>query len=109
MPYSPRNTRMVKSYAPIVNGLTELLGLDRIVNKPLYVQDSITKKYHLADEFYVKKHTQDKDPRGLGSNNFRHICKELWDQKVKNQRNGLGWRTDDEILNSASITDFLKD
>jgi len=106
--YSPRTTRMVKSYAPIVNGLTVALGIDKIETTPLYIQDKITKEFYPSDEFYVGKHHQDVDPRFLGQKSFRHINKELWDQRVKNYRNGFGWKTDEELLNPpATIENFL--
>lgn len=108
--YSPRTTRMVKSYAPVKNALTESLGIDKHDNTPVMVFCKETRKYYTADEFYVKKYRQEEDPRGLYIDDFRHICKEIWDQKVKNQKAGYGWVSDEELMNPPTTLDkFLSE
>lgn len=108
MPYSPRFTRLVKSYAPIVNSLTVELGIDKIETKPLKIYCKEKKQFLNSDEFYVKKYHQDKDPRTLGAGNFRHISKEIWDQRVKNNKLGLGWKSDEELLiQNATLEEFI--
>jgi hypothetical protein len=108
MPYSPRDTRMVKSYAPIVNGLTELFEIDKPDRTPVLIFCEETRKYYHSDEFYVKKYRQHKDPKKLYLNDFRHITKEIWDQRVRNQRKGLGWKSDYELENPpATIENFF--
>jgi len=108
--YTVRFTRMVKSYAPIVNGLTELLGIDKPDNQPTYVFCKETGKLLKCDEFYVKKYHQDIDPKLLDQKSFRHINKKIWDEKVRNQRKGLGWKSDYELQNPpATIEKFIDD
>ena len=108
-PYSPRRTRLVKSYAPIKNSLTEFLGIDKVESAPLKIKCSYSGKFFDADEFYVKKDRQLDDPRTFNQKDFRHIAKEFWDQKVRNQRNGLGWKTDEEVLNSPTdLSNFIE-
>jgi len=102
-----RVTRMVKSYAPIVNGLTELLEIDKPEKTPLKVYCSVTKELYNADEFYVKKHYQNVDPRILNQNSFRHITKEIWDQRVRNQRDGFGWVSDYERNNPPATLEVF--
>jgi hypothetical protein len=102
---------MVKSYAPTVNALTVLLEIDKPEKTPLMVYCKVTNKFYPSDEFYVKKYNQDTDPRYLNRNSFRHITKEIWDQRVRNQRNGLGWISDYELENPppppATIESFF--
>lgn len=105
--YSPRYTRMVKSYAPVKNALTEILDIDKHDNTPIMVYCKVSRKYYTADEFYVKKYRQEKDPRNLHVQDFRHVCKEIWDQRVKNQKAGHGWVSDDELMNPPSTIDVF--
>jgi len=109
MPYSPRNTRMVKSYAPVVNALTELLEIDKPERTVVWIFCKETRKFYKSDEFYVKKHRQDEDPKELYINDFRHVNKEIWDQKVRNQRKGLGWKSDYEVENPPSTIESFFD
>ena len=110
MPYSPRTTRLVKSYAPIDNALTRMLDLHRAENKPLKVYCRESRQFLNSDEFYVNKYLQEVDPRALHIKNFRHICKEVWDQKVRNNRKGLGWKSDRELEeNGNTLECFLKE
>lgn len=108
--YSPRVTRLVKSYAPVKNALTEALGIDKVQQAPVMVYCDVKKQFLHADEFYVKKYRQEKDPRSLYLNDYRHISKEVWDQRVANQKKGLGWKSDEELMESSStIEQFLSD
>ena len=108
--YSPRFTRMVKSYAPVKNGLTELLGIDGPDRQPTWVFCKEKRKYYRSDEFYVKKYRQDYDSKYLSPRDFRHICKEVWDQKVRNQKNGLGWKSDEQLFEeSSTLESFIKE
>jgi hypothetical protein len=106
-----RKTRLVKSYAPIVNPLTELLGISKKPeNKPVLIYCKVSKKYLQADEFYTKQYRQDTDPRSLNIDDFRSVCKEVWDQQVKNQRAGLGWKSDAELeeeKNKSTLENFI--
>ena len=107
--YSPRFTRMVKSYAPIKNGLTEALGISGPDNQPIRKFCKEKRKYYNSDEFYVNEGLQHKDPRTLSSKNFRGVCKEIWDQRVRNQKKGLGWKSDDKIFNpGATLESFFE-
>ncbi len=109
MPYSPRSTRLVKSYAPIDNALTRMLDLHRVENRPLKIFCKETKQFLNSDEFYVDEYLQEVDPRTLHVNNFRHVCKEVWDQKVKNYRNGLGWKSDQQLEDvSNTLENFFE-
>lgn len=107
--YSKRVTRLVKSYAPIRNALTEILGIDKVQQQPLMVYCSYKKQYLPADEFYTKKYRQEIDSRTFSNQDFRHISKEIWDQKVKNQRKGLGWKTDQEVLDGERTLETFFD
>jgi hypothetical protein len=99
---------MVKLYTPVKNGLTEAFGIDGKDNQPVWVYCKQTKKYYHSDDFYVKKYRQDEDPRNLTNKDFRHVAKYIWDQKVKNQKNGLGWKSDEELLNPpANLESFV--
>lgn len=102
---SMRKTRMVKSYAPIKNALTELLGIDKPDNTPIRIYCKETRDFLEADEFYVKKYHQDVDPRTLYINSYRNIRKEIWDQKRKNCRLGLGWKSDEQLNAVVSTLD----
>lgn len=107
--YSPRSTRMVKSYAPIVNGLTKILEIDKVDKTPVYVYCKETYRFYPADEFYVRNYHQNYDPKTLNVKDFRHICKSVWDQKVRNQKNGLGWKSDRELeIPPATIETFFE-
>jgi hypothetical protein len=99
MDSSKRVTRLVKSYAPIKNPLTEILGLDKTQQAPLKVMCQRTYEVLPADEFYAKKYKQETDPRFLCNNDYRHVSKKLWDEMQENYRNGLGWKTNEELLN----------
>ncbi|QMP83869.1 MAG: hypothetical protein [Caudoviricetes sp.] len=108
--YSPRVTRLVKSYAPVKNALTVALGIDKVQQTPIMVYCEVKKQLLPADEFYVKKYRQEKDPKNLYLNDYRHISKEIWDQRVANQRKGLGWKSDEELLESNNnIEQFLSE
>ena len=105
--FSKRVNRLVKSYAPIRNALTYALGIDNVLQQPITVYCKYTKQYLPADEFYVKKYTQDKDPKVLSNKDFRHISKKIWDEKVKNRRAGLGWKTDEEVAASKNTLEMF--
>ena len=108
---SKRKTRMTKSYAPIDNGLTQLLGIQ---NKPDKKQDykfcSVLREYLPLDYFYVKQDRQHIDPRYLTVDDYRDPCKPIQDQCVKNQREMGKFIPDCErYYEGATITNFLSE
>jgi hypothetical protein len=105
--YSPRYTRLVKSYAPIKNPLTELLQIDKPERNAVAAYCKHTGKYYLSDEFYVARGRQDKDPRTLNAKDFRGVCKEIWDEMTRNYKMGFGWKTNHEIENPPATIEFF--
>jgi len=106
-----RKTRKQKSYSPIYNGLTEALGELKPDSTPLYMYDR-NGKLEKVDKFYTKSYRQGVDERGLYKNDFRPYLTDDWNEACRNQKKGLGFKTNvelEEIRNRTTIDMFICD
>lgn len=102
--------RLMQSYEPIRNPLTELLGIDNQKPVQLLIYCKVTHKLIPSEETYVKQYMQHIDPRTLDIRSFRPISKLAYDEKIRNMRSGIGWRTNDQLQKStANLELFIDD
>jgi len=102
--------RLMQSYEPIRNPLTELLGIDDQKQVPLLIYCKVTHKLIPSEETYVKQYMQNIDPRTLHVNSFRSISKLAFDEKNRNNKKGFGWKTNEQLqIPTLNLELFIND
>lgn len=103
--------RKRKTYESIENGLTELLGINE-PEKELLKYDKRSRSWLEAGEFYTHPYTQNKDSNALDIRDFRDYTRNDWNEACYNQRLGLGFKTNEELLEiwkAPNLEEFLKE